>query len=267
MNELITNLEIKVQKGAIIYDLSPTKAQIAVLTELYGNWQVKEEDLAAAKDTAAALNKTSKKLSDGRIAAVKDFKQPIDQFEIEIKSACGTLESLSKSITDQIAAFDERTKEEKRTQIKSMALYADFIRFDERWLNKTFSLSDVLAAIKAQTLDYETNKQAVEMICQANGLSPDKYVQQLKCQPLAIVTANVANDKQVVDDQARRAAYVAPSPVSTKPVTPPESIEFGAPVNEETTAREYVAVGKAYKLDVLERYAADLGIQFVRRNK
>lgn len=150
MNELITNIEVKITPAQIAFDLTPIKELVGTLKDTYKGWVVKEEDLKAASDTIAQINKVSKALSDKRIAIGREYKKPYEDFEATIKGMCGELDELSKSIKSQTEVYELARQEAKRAIIKSLPNYNPFVIFDEKWLNKGMKIEDISFQIEAQ---------------------------------------------------------------------------------------------------------------------
>jgi len=165
MNELISNIEVNITPAVISFDLTPIKALVSTLTASYTGWVVREDDLKAASDTIAQINKVSKALSDKRIAIGKEYKKPYESFENEIKNMTVELEVLSKSIKSQTDIYEQQRQDEKRTIILSLPNYNEHIAFDEKWLNKGAKIEDIAFQIEAQNNQRLVIEHEIKDLC------------------------------------------------------------------------------------------------------
>lgn len=155
--ELKINIE-NPEHGVANYE--PLKAWALEHTSIYKGLIVSEEGITAAKADVATLRKMAKAVSDMRIKIKKEH-------EAKIAATIDQMTELSKIFTDaaaeidnQIKAFDERRKDEKRAvcekiytaEIGDLAELIPFEKlFKPSWLNKTTSekmiRSDIQAAV------------------------------------------------------------------------------------------------------------------------
>lgn len=180
MNDLqITNIKVDYELPTLTYDLEPLKQQINAIKKQYENWVVVEDDLKSAKEIIASINKAEKAISNQRIAIVKEIKEPISEFEDEIKLLSVELKQLAQSIKDQTDVYEEQRKENKRKEILALENYADYIVFDERWLNKSVSMTDIQNDIDSQILSFSKNKTVLLTVI-GDTMEVSKYVKELE---------------------------------------------------------------------------------------
>lgn len=261
MNELALDLNVVVTPQEIKYDLTPIKTMIESVDGLYKDWVVKKEDLPTAKITMAQLNKLAKTLSDKRLEVARNFKKPLDEFETEIKALCTTLTDRSTSIKNQTEIFEKQAEEEKRKVIMGMPQYKPYIKFDERWLNKTFTIESVLLALEVQTAQYEKSYQAIQAVCERNNLESTNYLNELE-QGIDFdkITDEIAHDYNFLKSVG--------APVCKAPFKPNKEektvFAFGAEIDESIGTISIKVVGMKYQLDALKRYAKEeLGLTVI----
>ena len=130
------------------------KKQLEEDVAKYQNYIVTEDTLDLDTKLRAELNKKAKAIDDKRKDVESLISEPIKEF----KNKCDVLKNLyvevSKNIDIQIKAFENKRKEEKKEEIdklfnkisSEMGLkdkYKNQIEFDERYLNKTYSIDNV----------------------------------------------------------------------------------------------------------------------------
>lgn len=199
MNDLqITNIKVDYDLPKLKYDLKPLQDQVNAIKEQYKNWVVVEDDLKAAKDIVASINKVAKAISDERIIVVREIKEPITQFENEIKLMTTDLKELSESIKSQIETYEESRKKLKKQEILALPEFdSEYMIFDEKWLNKTYDLKDIKEDIKCQEMSFSKNKSILLSVI-GDKIEVSKYVNELKkTLDLESVIELYKNDMQV----------------------------------------------------------------------
>lgn len=261
MNELALDLNVTVTPQEIKYDLTPIKTMIESVDGIYKDWVVKKEDLPTAKVTMAQLNKLAKTLSDKRLEVVRNFKKPLDEFENEIKALCTTLTDRSSTIKTQTEIFEKQAEEEKRKVIMGMPQYKPYIKFDERWLNKTFAIESVLLAIEVQTAQYEKSYQAIKAVCEKNNLESTNYLNELE-QGIDFdkITDEIAHDYNFLKSVGAPVCKAQFKPNKEEKTT----MAFGEKLDESITTISIKVVGKKYQLEALKRIAKEeLGLTVI----
>lgn len=152
MNEIIINeFELPELK---IKDYEVIKEAVEKDTAKYQNYIVTKDSLEADTKKRAELRNQAKAIDNKRKDIEKEISTPIKEF----KSKCDALKKMyeeSANLLDvQIKKYEEETKQKKKAEIQilfdelvgkeaiSSLLTLDMI-FDERYLNKTYSLEDI----------------------------------------------------------------------------------------------------------------------------
>lgn len=246
MNELITNIEVKITPAQINFDLSPIKTLVETLKTAYTGWVVKEEDLKAASDTIAQINKVSKSLSDKRIAIGKEYKKPYEEFEATIKGMCAELDDLSKTIKAQTDVYEQERQAKKRNIIQTLPNFNDHIIFDEKWLNKGTKIEDVAAQIEAQNNARLVQEHEIKDLC-GQELDPLRFLDMFHSgTPIDII-------KQTIDG-------------ALKAIHEPKPKDDPFYLIEEDEKELFVSAelfGKITALQMVKKYADSLGVKIV----
>ena len=219
MNDLqITNIKVDYELPKLSYDLEPLKKQVNAIKKQYENWVVVEDDLKAAKDIVASINKTAKAISDERIVIVREIKEPITKFEDEIKLMTTDLKQLSESIKNQLDTYEEKRKELKKQEILALPEYdKEYMLFDEKWLNKTYDIKDIKYDLQCQEMSFSKNKSILLSVI-GDTIEVSKYVNELKkTLDLEKVIELYKNDMQV---RAKTLEEVSVNTVESNEVKP-----------------------------------------------
>lgn len=105
--------------------------------------EVTGDNMSEAEKARATLNKVSKALDDKRKEIKKQYCEPLDVFEKDVKEIKALVDEGSQKITVQLNSFEERRKQEKQLDITEYFSSLDFNLvplsrlFDDKWLNKT----------------------------------------------------------------------------------------------------------------------------------
>lgn len=250
MNELITNLEVKITPAAILFDLTPIKDLVSTLKTTYTGWVVKEEDLKAAADTTAQINKISKALSDKRIAIGKEYKKPYEEFEATIKGMCSELDDISKSIKSQTEQYELQRQETKRFIIKGLPNFNQYIVFDEKWLNKGAKIEDVSAQIEAQNNALLVQEHEIKDLC-GQELDPVHFLEMFHSgTPTDII-------KQTIDGALK--AIHEPKP-KDDPFFVAEKSNFSQSKQEELFV-EAEFFGESSAVESIKKFAESIGVK------
>ena len=99
------------------------------------NSVVTMENYKAMKESATELNKTSKFISDFRIAKKKSEMQHIDEFEANLKGYCELINTKRDTIKDGLSVFEEETRKQVLEVTKEYML--EFAQ-NKAWLREEF---------------------------------------------------------------------------------------------------------------------------------
>ena len=135
----------------------------------YENVVYTEENIKAAKNDRAELNKLIKAIEERRKQVKNIINEPYAVFEAELKEITALINEPVALIDQQVKAFEEKQKEEKKAAIKAtydenigdLAEVLPFEKiFDSRYLNQTYKLAtaqkEIVDKIDTVKTDLET---------------------------------------------------------------------------------------------------------------
>lgn len=172
-NEVVV-LSSKVELGQITENLEEVKASIQAYADQFKGLKFTESQYSEAKDFRKELNAQIKQIEDARKSIKKQWNEPLDAFEKKCKELSAIIEEVKTPIDKQIVEFDEREKAEKKKEcdkLIELALqtlpenYQDIINksggiaFNDKWLNKTYKLSEVKKDIEGIINTENSNMQ------------------------------------------------------------------------------------------------------------
>ena len=172
-NEVVV-LSSKVELGQITENLEEVKASIQAYADQFKGLKFTESQYSEAKDFRKELNAQINQIEDARKSIKKKWNEPLDAFEKKCKELSAIIEEVKNPIDKQIAEFDEREKAEKKKEVIKLienALltlpenYQDIIKksggivFNDKWLNKTYKLSEVKKDIEGIINTENSNMQ------------------------------------------------------------------------------------------------------------
>ena len=156
-----------------IEDYDQLKAKVLEDVSVFKGIIISEDNLEDAPKWRAELNKKAKRISDFRIAFEKDFKKRIENSTSQLKELAAFYTDASNNIDTQVKGFDEKRKQEKNEAIgkiyaENIADMEQFLPLDsiwnEKWMNKGFSLSDIEKEIKSRVDTTRENIDAIHLL-------------------------------------------------------------------------------------------------------
>ena len=259
-----------------IADYEAIKAKVIEDVSVFKGLIVTDDNLEEAPKWRAELNKKAKVISDFRIAFEKDYKKRIEKSTSQLKELAALYSEASSNIDTQVKGFDEKRKQEKDAAIGK--IYADNIGdmeqflplqkiYNEKWMNKGFSLSDIEKEIKSRV---DTTKENIDTI----QLLGTKYESQMisaylvrfdmsdalkKKTELEQIDAEMERRRRAAEEEAKRKeeekAVVEEAPVE----------EEEEPVMEEQEYRlAFEVFGNKEQLTALCNYIRDNGFRYKR---
>lgn len=254
MNEIaIKEISVEYELPSIKYDLDPLRKQVELIKEKYSGLVISEQDLPEAKKITAQLNKVSKEINRKKIDIANAIKQPITDFEMELKEIVKEVESVASEIKNQTDDYEQQRKEAKRQMILGLDLWADYMVFDEAWLNKTTTITDIELNLKAQQTIFQNNSLLITTTCKGNSLNPDKYLQMLVDKyPIQQIVDIINNDIQVKNEYQEQ-------PNNEKPEFP-----FAVEDTQDTTKMAFTLkiYGTKTQLKALRQFIDDNGMTY-----
>lgn len=132
--------------------------------------------IAEAKADRAELNKASKELNAKRLELEKSFMKPFDEFKAVIKDTTMAIDKASRALDEIVKVEETRERDEKMAEIGEIwdAHNFDLVPLvkilDQRWLNKTFKLSEVEKEIKKKIQQIKTDLETLSTLGDAEDL-------------------------------------------------------------------------------------------------
>ena len=170
-------MELKVQDyqlpEAISFNFDELKTAITEKSEQYAKLVYTDENIKAAKEDRADLNRLKKALNDERIRRQKDYMKPFDAFKAQIDEIISIIDKPVQSIDAQIKEFEAIKQDQKRQKIEDMfksMLFPEWMSVDkimnQKWLNASTSMT----AIESELLSF---KNEVIRNCQTLATLPN----------------------------------------------------------------------------------------------
>ena len=166
-------MELKVNEyklpEAISFNFEELKTQIAAKTEQYAKIVYTEDNIKAAKEDRADLNRLKKALNDERLRRQREYLAPFEQFKKQIDEVIAIIDKPVQAIDTQIKAYEQIKQNEKRAAIESMfkdMCFPEFVKldqkiFDPRWLNATVSMKQIEESLLKTKEDIIQNCQTL----------------------------------------------------------------------------------------------------------
>lgn len=192
------------------------------LNEHYSKLIIQEKDIKDAEAEKAKLNKLIEQVKRLRIDNVKEYKKPIEDFELTAKRVENLLGQASDTIKTALDGFDKQRQEEKLNKVinpimntlisnafvKGYLINPVQIEENPKWFNKTYKDEDIENDIQEQIdliikAEDELN-QGIEVIksniAMANNpkLNEAMYIERFKYnRDLTSVLSDIAKDNNV----------------------------------------------------------------------
>lgn len=135
---------------AIEWNHEEIKAYVAQKVADYKGLVYTEDQLPEAKKDRATLNKFKQAIEDKRKEIKRQCMAPYDTFEAQVKEIIAIIQEPIDMIGDQLNAFDEAQKEEKRKEIQEIfngVGFGSYVTLDkvwnDKWLNKSYPLKQI----------------------------------------------------------------------------------------------------------------------------
>lgn len=160
MEEL--KLQITQTPGNIECNFAELKETLADHLKIYEEMPVSLENKAERKKDLAMLRKVKKAVSDRRSEVKRQWLEPYNVFDAQVRELLGLIDRPVTVIDDQIKELESRERMKKLEEIKTLfgdmaADYADWLTlemiFDEKWLNATTSIKKVKEELTGKILE------------------------------------------------------------------------------------------------------------------
>lgn len=160
MEEL--KLQITQTPGNIECNFDELKETLADHLKIYEEMPVSLENKAERKKELAMLRKVKKAVSDRRSEVKRQWLEPYNVFDTQVRELLGLIDRPVAVIDDQIKELESRERMKKLEEIKTLfgdmaADYTDWLTlemiFDEKWLNATTSMKKVKEELTGKILE------------------------------------------------------------------------------------------------------------------
>lgn len=165
-------MELHVQEyklpDAILFNFEELKTAITAKTEQYASIVYTDDNIKAAKEDRADLNRLKKALNDERIRRQKEYMKPFEAFKQQIDEIISIIEKPVLAIDRQIKEYEQIKQDEKRMLIEDMfknMFFPEFVDLNQlwnpKWLNATTSMNQIEAELLKQKDDIIKNCQTL----------------------------------------------------------------------------------------------------------
>lgn len=150
MEEL--KLQINQTPGVIECNFDELKKTLADHLKIYEDMPVSVENKTERKKDLAMLRKVKKAVSDRRSEVKRQWLEPYNVFDTQVRELRGLIDRPVAVIDDQIKELESRERMKKLEEIKILfedmaSAYTEWLTlemiFDEKWLNATTSMKKV----------------------------------------------------------------------------------------------------------------------------
>ena len=148
-------IEAKIsQLGTIESNMTDVKLFVEQLKGYYQDVKFDENTLKEAKEEKAKINKFKTEVADYRKDIIKQWKEPVDNFEKSAKEVESLLTETYDIINNQVSAYDNQKKQEKENNLRDYfkelqeSTRIDFVTFENANLNITLTATE--KALKEQ---------------------------------------------------------------------------------------------------------------------
>ena len=169
-------MELHVQEynlpEAINFNFEELKTAITEKSEQYAKIVYTDDNIKAAKEDRADLNRLKKALNDERIRRQKEYMKPFDNFKAKIDEIIGIIDKPVLAIDKQIKEYEAIKQDEKKANIEEMfknMLFPEWMTVEQIWNQKWLNASTSMTAIESELLSF---KNEVIRNCQTLATLP-----------------------------------------------------------------------------------------------
>lgn len=190
MEEL--KLQITQTPGNIECNFDELKETLADHLKIYEEMPVSLENKAERKKDLVMLRKVKKAVSDRRSEVKRQWLEPYNVFDTQVRELLGLIDRPVAVIDDQIKELESRERMKKLEEIKSLfgdmaADYTDWLTlemiFDEKWLNATTSMKKVKEELTAKMAEIKNALTMLDMnVSEVKEEAIERYKSDLNLQ-------------------------------------------------------------------------------------
>lgn len=244
-------LQIKAYKAQPIeWNYEELKTQLLTKLQVYKTLQYTSEQIQAAKTDRANLNALKKALSDEHIRRKKEFLEPFDKFEAQVKELCNLIDEPVQLIDKQIKEVEEREKQDKKDSCMKIFFgtegLPDWLKYEQienpKWYNKTTSIKAVAEEIEAKINHINVDIKMLSALPDFSFEAIEVYKETLDSGK-ALIEGNRLADIQKRKAEAERQAQIAEERTETPqiPFAGDEVIEITADEPKAEETRSWIA--------------------------
>lgn len=182
----------------------------------YENVVYTEENIKAAKNDRAELNKLIKAIEERRKQVKNIINKPYAVFEAELNEITALINEPVALIDQQVKAFEEKQKKEKKEAIKAtydenigdLAEVLPFEKiFDSRYLNQTYKLATAQKEIVDKIDTVKTDLETIDSLDSKYKLNAkDVYIKTLDLSKALAENKRLADLEEKLEADKRRKA-------------------------------------------------------------
>lgn len=182
----------------------------------YENVVYTEENIKAAKNDRAELNKLIKAIEERRKQVKNIINEPYAVFEAELKEITALINEPVALIDQQVKAFEEKQKKEKKAAIKAtydknigdLTEVLPFEKiFDSRYLNQTYKLATAQKEIVDKINTVKTDLETIDSLDSKYKLNAkDVYIKTLDLSKALAENKRLTDLEEKLEADKRRKA-------------------------------------------------------------
>lgn len=205
--------------------------------EKYKGIKYDDSSIPVAKADRAKLNGFCKVVNEMRLNIKKRYEEPYLKFKAEVDEVISSVESVSKSIDDQVKDYEKVKREEKESEIKVylnsvIGELAEFITYDklfsDKWLNSGTSMKAIQEEINSKLMQINSDIATIELLKSEDETSLKAYYFRTLSLAMALQeNERIKAEKQRIAEAKARQAELAKAreqlPIKEEPI--PQVIE------------------------------------------
>lgn len=255
-------------------NMEQIKEQAIMIKNWYDSLVITEDMLKDIKSEKTQINKAKDTVATYRKDIVKEFKKPIEQFELLAKETESILKEAYDTCNEAVKRYEDETKAKKTEEVKAYfdeyaeSLKIDFVEYERLGINVTLtaSMKSLKEAVKV-CLDKIASE--IDLInIQKEELIPDMLVEYKQTLNVANAIKNVTDrHKAIEEEKARQEALKALKAEEEKTIAKAKEVieEVTAPVEvkEVKTYRStFTVYGTVEQLRALKEFLEKEGIKY-----
>lgn len=191
-------------------NMEQIKEQAIMIKNWYDSLVITEDMLKDIKSEKSQINKAKDTVATYRKDIVKEFKKPIEQFELLAKETESILKEAYDTCNEAVKRYEDETKAKKTEEVKAYfdeyaeSLKIDFVEYERLGINVTLtaSMKSLKEAVKV-CLDKIASE--IDLInIQKEELIPDMLVEYKKTLNVANAIKNVTDRHKAIEEEKAR---------------------------------------------------------------